>query len=223
VLCRPRSRWETQAGKVALAWWLDAGEACPEPPAHGRLRIVLQPGSTVPSPWIDGSVVRPVMPFVRERRRRGGDPGTDLASCAAAVVGPDRILEALALATPVVCDAATAAIVGAVDGEHVVVASGPDSQAAAVDALSNEPTRASLLARAGRRLVESRFDMAAAARRVASALDLPPTGMPVIARLASRLEELSTPVEAGVASRAAGAVVRLGPSGAAIAAQSLRW
>src|SRR5690606_35557753 len=97
----------------------------------------------VPAPSVDGTEWRPVVPFVRARWRRRfglpsdlvvsvgvpGAPDLDEATaddalflCAAAVVGPGHILRAMALATPVVCDLATANLVGAEPDRHVVVA-----------------------------------------------------------------------------------------------------
>lgn len=201
------------------------------------------PVEVVPAPGVDGDELRPVVPFVRERWRRRyglpadlvvtvgvpGAPELDEATahdalflCAAAVVGPAHVLAALALATPVVCDAATAEAIGAVDGEHVVVAAGEAARTAAARLAADLPA-AARLARAGRRLVEERHDLATAARRVAARLGLPPVGPSPVARLAGRLEELGTPVDAGVAGRAAGAIGSLGPETATWTARALRW
>jgi hypothetical protein len=201
------------------------------------------PVEAVPAPGIDATEWRPVVPFVRARwRRRLGLPEQLVASlgvpgappvddataadalflCAAAVVGPGHVLRALALGTPTVCDEGTAELVGAVDGRHVVVASGRDARAAA-EALARDLPRAAVLARTGRRLVEDRFDVAASARRVAAALDLPVVGDAPVARLAGLLDELGTPTDARIVATVAGAVGTLGDDGVDVAVRSLRW
>jgi hypothetical protein len=201
------------------------------------------PVEVLPSPSVDGTAWRPVAPFVRARwRRRLGLPATLVAMvgtagappmddqtaadalflCSAAVAGPAHVLRSLALGTPTVCDAATAALVGARDRHDVAVASGDDARAAAEE-LAVDVTRAATLARNGRRLVEARHDVAASARRVAALLDLPETGAAPVARVAARLDELGTPVDAGVVSRVAGAIGTLGPDGVDVAVRSLRW
>jgi len=201
------------------------------------------PVEVVPAPSVDGAAWRPMMPFVRARlRRRLGLPdglvavvGTvdapaladetandALLLAAAAVVGPGHVLRALALATPTVCDAATAELVGAVAGEHVVVATSAEAREAAAH-LAADLERAAVLGRQGRRLVESRHDIAASARRVAAALGLAPVGPPPVGRVAGLLEDLGTPVGAGIAARVAGAVGSLGAGSAEVATRSLRW
>lgn len=216
------------------------------PPAADAVALLAGddvPVEVVPAPGIDGSAWRPVVPFVRARWRRRFDlperlvvtvgtptsPPLDDATasdalflCSAAVVGPGHVLRSLALAAPTVCDASTAALVGAVDGRDVVVADGGAATAAA-EALAGDLQRATTLARAGRRLVEARHDVAESARRVAAHLGLPPLGDPPVARLAGALDELGTPTDAGVVARVAGAVGTLGPSGVDVAVRSLRW
>jgi hypothetical protein len=213
-------------------------------PVIGAAPQVLSLGTPVqvaPAPAIDGTRHRPIAPFVRQRwRRRLGLPhdlvvevGTATARpmegqtaedalflCAAAVVGPGHVLLALALATPIVCDAATAALVGAEDGD-VVVAAQDGAHAAAAD-VARDLERAAALGRRGRVLAEAHHDVAAAARRMAVALDLPANGPPPLARVATTLERLGTPLDAGVVRRAAGACT-LGGRGFDHAVQALRW
>jgi hypothetical protein len=259
VLCRPGGSWPVPKGDAAVAWWIEHPSEVPDA-AGRRLALVLtwRPVADVaavslaglgvavevlPSPSVDGSVWRPVAPFIRQRwRRRLGLPPTLVATlgvpgspsvdeetaadalflCSAAVVGPGHVLRALALGAPTVCDAATAEFLGAVDGVHVVVADGSAASEAAED-LADDLERATRLGRAGRRLVEARHDIAAAARRVASVLALPGIGPRPVADLAADLEALGTPVDAGISARVAGAIGTLGSNGPEVVARSLRW
>jgi hypothetical protein len=220
-----------------LLTWPGVATAAPQ------LRDLGVPVAVVPAPSIDGTEWRPVAPFVRARwRRRLGLPdrlvavvGTPAAPtmddqtaadalflCSAAVVGPGHVLRALALGTPTVCDPDVAALVGAIDGRHVLVASGAEASTAA-DELARDLTRAAAFGRAGRQLVEANHDIAAAARRVAELLDLPTVGDAPVAAVAGVLDDLGTPADAGVVARVAGAVGTLGPTGPDVAVRSLRW
>lgn len=211
--------------------------------AGSQLLSGATPVVVVPAPGVGAGDWQPIVPFVRARlRRRLGLPerlvvivGTpdatpiadDVAAdalrlCAAAVVGPGHVLRSLALATPTVCDAATADLVGAVDGRDVVVASGSDARAAAED-LAGDQRRATLLARAGRLLVAERHDAAGAARRIAAALALPAAGSAPVARVADELEALGTPLDATVTGRVATAVASLGGRAAEGVTTGLRW
>lgn len=211
--------------------------------APDRVRGLGVPVEVVPAPAIDGSQWRPVMPFVRKRWRRrlglpadlvarvgvAGGPTLDddtaadaLFLCAAAVVGPGHVLRSLALGTPTVCDAAVADLVGAVDGEHVVVADASWAPDAAAE-LAADMERAARLGRAGRRLIEQRHDLAASARRVAAVLSLPGVGPPPLAAVAGMLEGLGTPVGAPISARLAGAIGTLGGRSAEVTTRSLRW
>ena len=211
--------------------------------ASPALSDLFVPVEVVPAPSIDGTTWRPVAPFVRARWRRRlglpdvlvakvGTPGAPameertandaLFLCSAAVVGPGHVLRALALGTPTVCDAATADIIGAVDGTHVIVAGLEQAPSVAAE-LGADLVRAAALSRAGRRLIEERHDVAAAARRVATWLDLPPVGAPPVAALATVLDDLGTPPDATVVARVAGAVGVLGPGGVDVAVKALRW
>jgi hypothetical protein len=251
VLTRPganRSLWRD----APRAWWVEEPSELPAV-VDERVRLVIAarpldglgvPVEVAPSPAVDGSALRPVLPYVRGRwRRRFGLPddlvvrvgvpgapvlddetaGDALFLCAAAVVGPGHVLRSLALGTPTVCDAATAAAVGAVDGVHVVVADDDDAAAALAGALAGDELRGAALARSARRLVEARHDVAAAARRVARALALPAVGALPLARLADALVELGTPLDARITGRVAGAVGGLGDVGPLAAVRSLRW
>lgn len=259
VLCRPRSPWPLPKGDAPLAWWIEHPHELPDRPnprvrlivtwqpvmhaAADRVRAFGVPVEVVPSPAVDGSVWRPVMPFVRQRWRRrlglpaelvatvgvAGGPALDegtatdaLFLCAAAVVGPGYVLRALALGTPTVCDAAVADAIGAVDGEHVVVADPAAAPAVAAE-VAGDLERAARLGRAGRRLLEARHDVAASARRVAEVLGLPGVGPAPVASVAGVLERLGTPVDAGISARVAGAVGTLGGDGVEVATRSLRW
>ncbi len=114
------------------------------------------------------------------------------------VVGPSAI-EAMALATPVVTDPATAAMLGAVDGTHVVVAEGASGARIAADLAAEsltDPTRAAVLGRAGRRLVEQHHDADRTAEGLCAALGLvAPSATPAAAgiRLGDRLAQMGTP------------------------------
>ena len=258
VLTRPHSRWRPPMGHGGVAWWIDHPAAVPDAIADDvRLIITTRgvlegaphladlgaPVRTAPAPAFDGTTVRPVAPFVRQRWRRRlhlpdrlvvevGTPdappmedqlaGDALFLCAAAVVGPGHVLRALALGTPVVCDRATAALIDAEDGRHVVVAA-PSAAAEAAAAIAADLTLAAQLSRRGRSFVESRHDIATAAREVAAALRLPPAGPPPLARVASALEGLGTPLDAGVVRRVAGAASALGPHTFGHAVEALRW
>ena len=254
VLTRPASRWPLPRGDFPVAWWIEHPADVPVDVPE-RVRLVLAPRpvaaavgalprlEVVPSPAVDGTVWRPVAPFVRERWRRRlglperlvavvGTPGAPpmddetaadaLFLCAAAVVGPAHAVRALALGTATVCDAAVAELVGAVDGVHVVVAAGHEAVDAATDLAADMP-RAAVLGRNARRLAEARHDIAESARRVAAALELPTVGEPPVAQVAAVLDDLGTPVDAGVVARVAGAVGTLGPDGVDVAVRSLRW
>ena len=129
------------------------------------------------------------MPFVRERTRRArGLPATmvvdvrvlegadevrialELAS--AAIVTLAWAPLALALATPIVTDAATAASLGIVAGHQAEVIDAPAEQRAAAARIAADAPRAAALARAGRDLAERTLDRRRSAGYVAIALRL---------------------------------------------------
>lgn len=163
-------------------------------------------------------------PFVRERwRARLGLPNpmvvgfgstspsplaesdalAALAVCSAAVVRGPLLLPALALGTPVVTDATTAAAIGAEASVHLAIA--PISEARAVaDALAADPARAAAVGWGGRQLVEEEYDLGRLAFDVVVALGIGPREFPVapLARLDAELEALGTPLASPVAIRA---------------------
>lgn len=172
----------------------------------GRIEVA---GSVVavPQPGIHADRYRPVPPFVRERaRRRHGRPPSGrwpVESAPALGVTGDgerlvRVLEAMACATPVAVAAELAERVGAVDGEHVVVAADGDV-AAGVARLEADPMLAARVSRGARRLIESRHDLGRPAaelarrfgvrspggapgrvRELAAALGTPPMARPLV-------------------------------------------
>ncbi len=184
----------------------------------------------LPDPAVEVDAVGAVPPFVRERwrRRAGLDPSwvvaigvpgasplpddtvpTALAvAAAAAVVGP-RLVTALALGTPVVTDAGSAARVGAEPGDDLVVAPPADVLAVAA-VVAADPVRAASLSRRARRLAERRFDLAPAARLLADRLGLVPARPDPFAAVASALADLGTPPGARPAVRAAEALAAFG-------------
>lgn len=184
----------------------------------------------LPDPAIEADAIGAVPPFVRERwrRRAGLDPcwvvalgvpgasalpddavPTALAvAAAAAVVGP-HLVTALALGTPVVTDADTAAWVGAEPGEDLLVAPPVDAVAVA-GVLAADPVRAASLSRRARRLVERRFDLAPGALELAGRLGLVPSTGDPFAAVSSALAGLGTPPGARPAVRAAEALAAFG-------------
>jgi hypothetical protein len=170
----------------------------------------------LPPVGIDAAALLPVPVFVRARwRRRLGlpdglvltigrpgapelDPSARIAGLRLAAVvdatGPAAV-EALALGAPVVTDGPTAALIGARDGKEVLVAPARSSAEAAAG-LAADADRATVLAAAGRRLVESSHDLGRVAGLLARALGLPEPGWrpaDVATRLATRAEGLGTP------------------------------
>jgi glycosyltransferase involved in cell wall biosynthesis len=78
----------------------------------------------------------------------------------------NKVLEAMAVGTPVVTTDRVASATGAVDHEHVVVAEGTEEMAGAAAMLINDPPEAARIAGNARRLVEADFTWEAAARGV---------------------------------------------------------
>ena len=163
-------------------------------------------------------------PFVRERwRARLGVPNpmvvefgsaspspiaeadalAALAVASAAVVRGPLLVPALALGTPVVTDAASAAAIGAEASVHLAVS--PITEARAVaDTLAADPGRATALGWGGRQLVEEEHDLGRVAFAVITALGIGPREFPAapLARLDAELEALGTPLASPVAIRA---------------------
>jgi glycosyltransferase involved in cell wall biosynthesis len=78
----------------------------------------------------------------------------------------NKVLEAMACATPVVATPQAVSALEAVDGRDVVVADGPDETAEAVGRLFDDEPRRLAIGSAGRRYVESHHDWAEIAGRL---------------------------------------------------------
>ncbi|HEX2736967.1 MAG TPA: glycosyltransferase [Acidimicrobiia bacterium] len=164
-----------------------------------------------------------IAPFLRERWRRrlrlpspftvvSGFPSptglrpeteaTALALASAAAVRGSTTLVALALGTPVVTDAATAALLGATDGHDVLVASASNAVEVA-GGLAADIVEAARLGREARALVERRHDVGDVARTMLTRLGivLTPPAVP-LGSLQLRLDELHTPFDAPPERRA---------------------
>jgi glycosyltransferase involved in cell wall biosynthesis len=96
-----------------------------------------------------------------------------LAAATAAVVPlpyavgiQNKVLEAMAMATPVVATAAACAALSATAGEHLLVAGELDEMAAMALRLIDDPTLAAGIGAAGRRYVERHHDWSAASRQL---------------------------------------------------------
>ncbi|MEP6624934.1 MAG: hypothetical protein ABJC79_10855, partial [Acidimicrobiia bacterium] len=137
-------------------------------------------------------------PFVRERwRRRLGLPSSmviaigsteadpiptadalaSLALGAAAVVRGPLLVAALALGTPTVTDAATAARIGAEHMVHLAVATPTEARGQA-DRLATDPARATAVGWGGRRLVDTELDLGRVAFATIAALGIGPIEFP---------------------------------------------
>jgi glycosyltransferase involved in cell wall biosynthesis len=94
--------------------------------------------------------------------------GAAVAVCPApyAVGIQNKVLEAMAMAVPVVCTAAAAAGTGARQGEELLVANAPETFAARVLQVMSDRGLAARLADAGRRYVERHHSWAVSARRL---------------------------------------------------------
>ncbi|NMH97407.1 hypothetical protein [Pseudonocardia acidicola] len=174
---------------------------------------------------------RPVLPFTRRRirlaRRLAGpacagvvagswrwdgaevpagveDAAAGLA-CSVIATDPVGALRALAWAAPTVTDPATAAALGAVDGEQVRVAGDAQGRRAAAAQLAGDERTAAALSWAGRRLYERRWSAEGVIER------LPRSRGPADAAdgLARALDALHTPADSAVRSRARDAVAAL--------------
>jgi len=130
-----------------------------------------------------------------------------LAVAAAAVVRGPSLSTALALGTPVVTDPVEARRIGAIDGEHVVVAAPTDAHRVA-EALGRDLPRAAALGRRARRLAETRLDLRSTARAVAQRLGLISSNQGPYAGFEAALRSLHTPLGDPVTWRATG---RLAP------------
>lgn len=163
------------------------------------------------APGVATATLPPVAPHVRRRwrQRLGLDPDlvidtlaltpedvpTALAVAAAAVVERRHLSVALALGCPVVAAADDAAVVGAVDGEHVVV--GDRHHATAV---AGDEAWAARLSRQGRELAVARLDPDVCASAVLDRLGL---GSSAEEPVAAALDELGTAPGAPIRARLA--------------------
>lgn len=82
----------------------------------------------------------------------------------------NKVLEAMAMGTPLVASPAAAAGTRGVPGEHLLTAQTPEATADAVLSLLADPARAAALAGAARRLAAERFGWDAALSRLGAAL-----------------------------------------------------
>lgn len=175
-----------------------------------------------PVPGIDLSTTPPLAPMVRARwRARLRLPGvlvvtadddrtsvppalvpTGLALASAVVARGRWLLEALALGSPCVTDAPSAAALGTSDGVDVLVEEPSCLDRAAAD-LARDERQAACLGRAGRRLVERRHDQHRSALDVAKSLGLVSAGTDAVsARVNAFLDDLGAPLDSKVRRRA---------------------
>lgn len=200
------------------------------------------PGALVgPVESFDCSRWRPASPFARRRRRllygAPDDLVVDVGSLSSSNLPPDRIaillglaaaavatgrwaLPSLAMGTPLVTDARTAAWLGAVPDEHVVLGDGSSSEELAA-ALAADDRRSARLGWLGRCLVERSFDMARFSDSVAAALQLP-DAHPGVGRARWELAQLRTPLGSLPSDRVA-AVLSAFPSPTAEGVRSWTW
>jgi glycosyltransferase involved in cell wall biosynthesis len=82
-----------------------------------------------------------------------------------------KVLESMALGTPVVSTRKGVEGLEVTDGEHVLLADGPEQFAARVVDLLGSPELRAYLAFAGRRLVEERFDVRVMGQRLRTLID----------------------------------------------------
>ena len=147
-------------GRVVL--WDDAGD----PPEEWRDRATIT--ISTPELAVDVRLFRATAPFMRERWRGRFDielpvelptglswrqRRTFLALCPAVVATGTTALEALAFATPLVTDSATASLLGGTDRADMLVSDESQTQKVALaEDLGDDHRRAAALGRAGRRL-----------------------------------------------------------------------
>lgn len=221
-----------RAGPV-VAWWQSGDAVADQGP--GVLLVGDHPcPPEVVAVWDGPDLLRrsALSPFLRSRWRRrealpdfvvvadsaglrvdGGEvltergaPAAWSIAAAAAVSGP-VLADALSWAVPCVTDRESADRVGAVDGEHVVVAAG-DLVSRARQLAGDWPT-AARVGRGARRLAE-RSDISGWLGMVLSHLGIDRGCGPVATPLASRFAELATPPRSPMCERAAAAVAGWG-------------
>ncbi|WP_111766352.1 hypothetical protein [Nakamurella deserti] len=174
---------------------------------------------------VDHDDAKPYAPYPRDRIRRArglpatvvGEVGADglvwdgtvvdpkfratvLVSASAVIADRSAVLESLAWGAPTVTDPATAAAVGAVPGEHLLIGSDVAQRRALAAGLALDMATAARLSWAGRRLFEEAFSVTHLIRRVERAA-VRPTGP--ADRIAAVLDDLGTPARAPIRGRAA--------------------
>ena len=196
----PRALDAAKEARGQLVLWDDPNDPAPEVWRQRAIATV-----STPDPAIDVRQYRALAPFMRERWRSRFDirvsvelpvalpwrqRRTFLALCPAVVATGPTALEALAFATPLVTDTATAAWLGGNDGVDMLVFDGTHSEAVSLaEDLGSDHRRGAAIGRAGRRLVEDRHDLSRIAARVARALGWPTD----TSRIAAHLGDLPTP------------------------------
>jgi hypothetical protein len=187
---------------------------------------------TIPDSGIDGRRWPAASPFVRERRRTRFrlpstliiEVGTETAplldhdlelsalalATAAIAIGP-ACLHALALGTPVVTDAASAAWLGATP-DHDVIVSDPASAHLYAEHLAVDIQRAAALSSAAVRLVRRQHDTFAGALRVMARIRAASRSVWPVVEVMQTLGELATPPGALTSHRVADALSELGPT-----------
>lgn len=210
----PYAAWLNTPADLELAVVRDAAVVlCPTVPL---LAVADERGLFVPAAPFDG-VVHPLLPFLRRRLRQArGLPDVAIAvadgqtwywdepphplpadlvdtaaGVASAVVATGSALtRALVWAAPTVTDPDSAALVGAVDGVHVLVGAEPDARRDAARMLAGDDESAARLAQAGRLLGRDRVNLGHAARTMLARLGLP--AHPLAGALSGLEDELDT-------------------------------
>jgi glycosyltransferase involved in cell wall biosynthesis len=126
----------------------------PDPPAELRA-LAARAGSRVE-----------VTGYVPDVRPYLGSATVSVSPLSYAVGVQNKVLEAMAMATPVVATPAAAAGLHAVHGEHLLAAEDADAFAASVRGLLDDPAWARRLGVSGRRYVEAQHDWVAVARQL---------------------------------------------------------
>ena len=212
---RLREAIRETAGRLVL--WDDPNDPAPE---EWRERAVLVVAT--PDPAVDVRHYRAIAPFMRERWRgrfaidipvevpdglTWRQQRTFLSLCPAVIATGTIALDALAFATPLVTDSATARLLSGTDGVDMLVCDGDRARAAAMArALGADHRRAAAIGHAGRRLVEQRHDLSTAAVAVARSLGWPSPASRVLAHLAG----LPTPPLSRAITRAEARIGELG-------------
>ncbi len=212
----PRARDASKAAGGRVVLWDDAGDP---PPEEWRDRATIT--ISTPDPAVDVRHFRATAPFMRERWRGRFEielpvelptgltwrqRRTFLALCPAVVATGITALEALAFATPLLTDSATASLLGGTDRADMLVFDGERGDAVALaEALGRDHRRGAALGHAGRLLVEARHDLSHSADGVTRALGwVGPVG-----RVTAHLGDLPTPPLSRPITRAEARVAEL--------------